>query len=139
MKIKIIKPDGYVRVPFPSYDGVTKTKWVAELRSGFPQTEGRLKDGDGECCLGVLCRLQDRLSIAPNGVWTDNGSTGWLSSSNPYSGFFSISGSFPASCRVKVGKEYQESLAGCNDSGCSFDQIADIIDAFWFDPETEIA
>lgn len=33
-----------------------KSKWVSALRGGeFAQTTGNLKDGDGYCCLGVLC------------------------------------------------------------------------------------
>jgi hypothetical protein len=35
-----------------------KAKWVAALRSGkFKQTEGRLADERGFCCLGVLCEI----------------------------------------------------------------------------------
>jgi hypothetical protein len=35
-----------------------KTKWVAALRSGeYEQTEGVLRNGNGFCCLGVLCDL----------------------------------------------------------------------------------
>ena len=35
-----------------------KTKWLAALRSGqYEQTEGVLRNGDGFCCLGVLCDI----------------------------------------------------------------------------------
>lgn len=35
-----------------------KAKWVAALRSGeYKQGEGRLRNGDKFCCLGVLCNL----------------------------------------------------------------------------------
>lgn len=41
-----------------------KTRWVAELRSGLPQTEGVLATSkgtddipEGYCCLGVLCEV----------------------------------------------------------------------------------
>ena len=38
-----------------------KTKWVADLRSGkFPQTTTVLRNGNGYCCLGVLCDLYSR-------------------------------------------------------------------------------
>lgn len=35
-----------------------RARWAAALRSGkYPQTHGRLRDGGGFCCLGVLCEL----------------------------------------------------------------------------------
>lgn len=35
-----------------------KAQWVAALRSGeYAQTKGRLRDGSGYCCLGVLCEV----------------------------------------------------------------------------------
>ncbi len=35
-----------------------KTKWVGALRSGdYYQTKETLYDGNGYCCLGVLCEL----------------------------------------------------------------------------------
>jgi hypothetical protein len=35
-----------------------KTKWLDALRSGnYHQTQGRLRDTEGFCCLGVLCDL----------------------------------------------------------------------------------
>jgi len=35
-----------------------KAKWVAALRSGvYKQTRENLKDDDGFCCLGVLCKI----------------------------------------------------------------------------------
>lgn len=38
---------------------VIKTKWINALRSGrYKQCKGRLKKGDGYCCLGVLAKVQ---------------------------------------------------------------------------------
>lgn len=35
-----------------------KERWVAKLRSGdYAQTDGRLADSSGFCCLGVLCEV----------------------------------------------------------------------------------
>lgn len=35
-----------------------KESWMEALRSGeYPQTQGRLRDGNGFCCLGVLVDL----------------------------------------------------------------------------------
>ena len=36
-----------------------KAKWIAALRRGeYPQTRGKLTDGEGYCCLGVLAKIQ---------------------------------------------------------------------------------
>jgi uncharacterized protein (UPF0128 family) len=49
-----------------------KTKWVAALRSGeYEQTEGVLRNGNGYCCLGVLC---DLYSKETGMKWWDGGS-----------------------------------------------------------------
>lgn len=133
--MEIIKPEGYVRRAFPSYDGVTKTKWIAELRSGISQSRRNLKDESGECCLGVLCRLQGRLKF-DSGFWEDSGNRQTIPPENDYYYFLDGLGSFPCDCYVEFGSNYY-SLARCNDAGCSFEQIAEIIDAFWYDPETE--
>jgi hypothetical protein len=37
-----------------------KKRWVEALRSGnYKQTTGCLRNGDGFCCLGVLCDIVD--------------------------------------------------------------------------------
>jgi hypothetical protein len=37
-----------------------KEKWVAALRSGqYEQARGKLRDGDGYCCIAVLCELTE--------------------------------------------------------------------------------
>ena len=39
-------------------DAKLKADWIAALRSGeFKQTRGRMFDGEGYCCLGVLCKV----------------------------------------------------------------------------------
>lgn len=39
-------------------DKKIKTKWLKALRSGkYKQAKGYLFDGEGHCCLGVLCRV----------------------------------------------------------------------------------
>lgn len=103
-------------------------KWVKALRSGkFKQTQGQLQDAEGFCCLGVLCILaeQEGVDVArktykhgphlKGGVleyqkavmeWAD------LSSDD---GFFELSG-------------ISSSLVDKNDSGESFEEIADFIE-----------
>lgn len=48
-------------------------KWIAALRSGkYKQTRGRLQDGDGFCCLGVLCDSvvpKNKLELMDNFGW----------------------------------------------------------------------
>lgn len=42
----------------PKMDPEVKAEWVAALRSGeYQQATGKLTDGGGYCCLGVLCEL----------------------------------------------------------------------------------
>ena len=102
-----------------------KQKWVSALRSGdYQQTQNYLHKEDGFCCLGVLCdlygkehnvewnfvedlnfyRFQDHPTSLPFPVieWAGVGS------SNP-----SIPGT---------------SLVGLNDSGSTFNEIADFIE-----------
>jgi hypothetical protein len=55
-----------------------KQKWVAALRSGaYEQTEGVLRNGNGYCCLGVLCDLYSQ----------ETGVAWW---SNPHTGNYAI-------------------------------------------------
>lgn len=50
--------------------------WVAALRSGeFKQAQGGLKSSEGYCCLGVLCELHRRETVA--GEWSGDASL-WL-------------------------------------------------------------
>lgn len=39
-------------------DAALKAKWIEALRSGdYEQARGTLYDGEGYCCLGVLCKV----------------------------------------------------------------------------------
>lgn len=105
-----------------------KTKWVTALRSGeFEQGRSQLRRGNTFCCLGVLCELYRRTT--GNGEWLTGGYflgvsdvlspivRDWagLTESNPVV-------SDGAHCSAS-------SLAEKNDTGASFSEIADIIDA----------
>jgi hypothetical protein len=104
-----------------------KQKWVSALRSGeYQQTQRRLHDENGFCCLGVLCDLyrkenqlewehssykdvymfQDTVAFLPLSVieWSD------IADSNP---------------PVNDG---DSSLANLNDTGFTFNEIADVIE-----------
>jgi len=132
MNPKIILPDDHVRKPLPG--GLA---WVAELRRpDLPQIKGRLKSPLGECCLGVLCRLQGRLFLRGN-TWydgtddfahSDYESQYKLSQANPLGPILRGSGSFVA---LKNGEKTPMELTGLNDIGYTFPEIADIIEQVW--------
>ena len=107
-----------------------KAKWVAALRSGkYIQTTGLLRrsqPGDtlSHCCLGVLCDL------APEGEWASD--SVYSHSKTDYSG-----GALPegvvkwaglSSNNPVVLAEPVRNLSDVNDSGATFDEIADIIE-----------
>ena len=104
-----------------------KEKWLSSLRSGdYQQTKSYLHKEDGFCCLGVLCDIYGK---EHNVEWNfdedgnyykfqDHPATLSLSvmewagvgSSNPYIG------------------NVAETLSGLNDTGFTFNEIADIIE-----------
>jgi hypothetical protein len=44
------------KIKFPNE---VRTKWLKALRSGrYKQIPGRLQNSQGNCCLGILCRVQ---------------------------------------------------------------------------------
>ena len=95
-----------------------KAKWVAALRSGkYQQGINVLRNGDKFCCLGVACDLID-----PDAWERDNGyGTGdemaWqeLNTDGMDLPFIGISDA--------------ETLSNMNDSGYTFEEIADYIEA----------
>jgi hypothetical protein len=97
-------------------------KWIAALLSGeYQQTTGKLYDGTGYCCLGVLCKiLGEEFTQSYDGQWSINGTRSVLS----------------PEISKRVG---MNTLDGCysggaltidNDDGRSFEYIANIIDEF---------
>lgn len=125
--------------------------WIKELRNPEnKQTTRTLKDNLGECCLGLASRLQGRIikdhitgsytdgEILPD--FRDTTNNLCLNLTNPLSKFIGQSGEFGSSVCVKVTtssdfptkiKQTYTTLAGCNDAGLTFPQIADIILAIW--------
>lgn len=123
-------------------DPEVRRRWTAALRSGeFQQGRGKLaaveetSDERRYCCLGVLCELaaRDGVVTVRDGVdwvsYMDNdgpmqinylpravASWAGLSSTNPRIRSINVSGDTPT-------------LSYLNDSGYTFDQIADVIDA----------
>lgn len=149
---KIKFPDAYVKpvmlLDFP---------WIRELRNpeNKQNTDGYLKNPTGECCLGLASRLQGRLK--PDGcdgsdMWVDADCdfVGSLSENNPLNEYFSKKsgyayGNFPSIVSVQTFlanpdgsiieslgvRSISANLAGCNDAGLAFPQIAEIILAIW--------
>ena len=102
-----------------------KQKWVSALRSGdYQQTQNYLHTNDGFCCLGVLCDLYGK---EHNVEWNlaDDG--------NNYE-FQDKKASLPSPVVEWAGVEdcnpviSFRSLANLNDTGSTFNQIADIIE-----------
>lgn len=94
-----------------------KQKWVAALRSGeYKQGIGFLKTEQGYCCLGVACAM---LGIPTEGLVIQKGTVG-----------------IPEMLTGHGNSHYNpdfnplvEKLAGLNDGGKSFNEIADYIEA----------
>lgn len=101
-------------------------KWVKALRSGeYKQTKGRLRNSVGFCCLGVLCDIYAKDKKIkefwiPYGHAFSAGDTDAVflpTHIKKYSNLKSVNGS--------IGNM---SLAGQNDRGKTFPEIADIIE-----------
>ncbi len=113
-------------------------KWVAALRSRkYQQTKSVLKTMSGFCCLGVLCE------IAPPELGMFDSSFNYISargnardvallplSVREWSGLKTTEGCHPdIAAVIPVGAV--GSLAGANDRGASFAEIADFIEKHW--------
>ena len=96
-------------------------RWVRALRSGkYKQGHGYLcevnRDGEEQfCCLGVLA------DIAVDGWWE-------LASINGYYLIDGASGALTTDMRKEFGLTGQSKLIRMNDSGKSFEEIADYIE-----------
>lgn len=116
-------------------DVTEKAEWITALRSGiYPQGKNKLRKDGKYCCLGVKCEIDPRV------VRTGSRDYGYgleKSSSNlplPYAKLLGISriGSFYIYFTAFDKQYYSTStLANLNDEGCTFNQIADVIDYFF--------
>lgn len=94
-------------------DVKTKEKWLTALRSGeYTQIKGWLREYNGFCCLGVLCDLNDPEE--------------WVADSYRGQGLM-----LPSSLSKEVGLTHEQArgLANMNDTGSTFNEIADHIEA----------
>lgn len=128
--------------------------WVEALRSGeYQQTQQKLYDGVGYCCLGVACTIAgieaeedeggdyffdgDHLTLPTKG-------REWLGTraQNPVL-------DIPHELRSNVqgpppgvddeAFDWPADVASLNDSGFTFNQIADLIEYFGFEPGEDLA
>ena len=98
-------------------------RWVAALRSGeFQQATGCLRYGDGYCCLGVACELYRRET--GEGEWDGKNF------------FLGQHASLPRDIKNALQLRRSDGhfnnkhrLADMNDSGCTFAEIADLIES----------
>lgn len=133
-----------------------KERWIAALRSGeYSQSSGYLSTDEGYCCLGVLCEiaLQDQVviktkdsSIDEHFVYTSkidpvDRDTGvlplavvaWSGMPNRNPNITSTKEEVSPNIFSEFGNEYNEvtaTLAGFNDNGATFEQIADLIEKY---------
>jgi hypothetical protein len=98
-----------------------KAKWIEALRSGhYEQGQGYLRHANQFCCLGVLCDLNDPAN--------------WRRSGDSYTyvvGHDVCKGLLPFDLKDKasITREHECEIAGMNDDGMSFIEIADWIEA----------
>jgi hypothetical protein len=104
-----------------------KEKWLQALRSKeYKQGSGCLKKEDKFCCLGVLTDLY----IKENNLnWSlDDSSYVYEKLPVPGSVVRAWAGLEYANPDIKIDKPFPDSLAGMNDDGYSFEEIADVIE-----------
>lgn len=116
---------------------IVKEKWIKALRSGeYKQGRNQLKEGDCFCCLGVLTDLYAKEKGLTWGYQFMEGSEPVYGSAVlPHLRVLKWAGlktanplvAVPESIKGKTGRNC-DSLAAMNDRGCTFDQIADVIE-----------
>ena len=101
-------------------DATIAKQWVEALRSGkYKQGKLSLKDGDGYCCLGVLCDISPYKAINSFDLYLPDIVRVWAK-------IWSRNGRLKSTVRHR--NQELSSLVGANDFGMSFDEIADIIE-----------
>jgi hypothetical protein len=123
----LVIPEGYEKRELPYFN-----EWIAALESGdYEQHLGKLCwDGKTYCCLGLLSKIQGRLTP----TLRDGSSTNCpyaLAEDNPCYPSLNQAGAFDSGVQCWVDDFPLYSLAGCNDYGLHFKQIAEIIKALW--------
>lgn len=107
-------------------------RWVAELRSGkHQQGQGYLHRANGQmCCLGVLCAFlatPGQAVLEDNVVAYDQQLTWPPLSICDRAGMHFVEGAL----QFEINGRQFGTLADANDAGCTFAQIADVIEQRW--------
>lgn len=99
--------------------------WIKALESGeYKQGKGYLQQSNGKfCCLGVACDLANKTGVRKVEIVVDDNTCLPLKMQN----FLGISGIGDFSKTVVYKGNGWESLAGLNDDGMTFKQIAKVI------------
>jgi hypothetical protein len=134
MEIRVITPDNYEKQELPFFD-----EWIKALESGeYEQGRAFLCTNNKYCCLGILSKVQGRLTMPKDARYGIDGAYkvfSGLSSTNPCHKQLNYLGDFPPGVKVNVAIEKDNidfnSLACCNDYGISFKDIANIIKQIW--------
>ena len=109
--------------------------WIADLRTNPPQSRGVLFDGNGHCCLGRLCELNGLKPVENrhsdrNTYYYDDETFMLPSQVKEWAEMKSDDGSYGSYIGVSryIGED-SGTLTDDNDSGKTFAEIADIIEA----------
>lgn len=105
-------------------------RWIVALRSGaYKQGKDMLRKGQEFCCLGVACDLYDPEGWAGGGneIGSSFHRTGYIALPSDAREYFMITDA-EGLYREQSDKHTFTSLAGANDHGRSFKQIATIIE-----------
>lgn len=95
-----------------------KKKWLKALRSGkYAQGATALRDGTRYCCLGVACHIAGATGIKDKG-YIENGAKSKIKSINKVPKLLHGEADVP------------NVLAHLNDTGNTFEQIADVIEKY---------
>jgi len=108
--------------------------WVKGLRSGL-YTQGKqvLLTLEGDfCCLGVACHMLGEVPEMVQFCYAFEGATELIPDSIRHElGLLSPRGQRRDHMPIVIGETRYSNLAGANDAGCTFAQIADYIEANW--------
>ena len=102
-----------------------KQKWVSALRSGeYQQTQRYLRTDNGFCCLGVLCDLYGKEN---NVEWNlaNNGHNYEFQEEPERLPLFVVEWAGVENDNPEI---CETSLSGLNDTGSTFNEIADLIE-----------
>jgi len=118
-----------------------KEKWLAALRSGeYPQSAHALRSNEGYCCLGVLCDLyrlenpsrwvEDHDDLGTAAVeWDPKRAVSIVVPPMVVMRWAGLSEQNPCvNLEDDEGEERVTDLANLNDSGLTFEQLADVIE-----------